>query len=258
MISASFDYLAAAMWDPRFQLAVAAAALAGLVRGFAGFGSALVYVPLIAAVYNPKVAAATILMIDFVGSAPFATREFFRCEWRQVIPMTIATAVALPFGALILLSMDAIILRWLIAATIVVFLIPMAVGWRYAGQSNLPLTIGVGLFSGLATGAVQMGGPAVVLYWLGTTKNFRTLRSNMMVLFMLANVMALGTLFVHGVVSLEMEQLAVALALPFFGGVALGVLFFQGASDRSYRHVANVVVAVAALISLPIFDGTIR
>ena len=47
----------AATNDNRFVAAVLIAALAGLVRGFSGFGSALIYMPLIAAVYEPRIAA---------------------------------------------------------------------------------------------------------------------------------------------------------------------------------------------------------
>jgi hypothetical protein len=36
---------AATIADPRFPLAIAISALAGVVRGFSGFGSALVYAP---------------------------------------------------------------------------------------------------------------------------------------------------------------------------------------------------------------------
>ena len=43
--------------DPRFAYALGIATLAGLVRGFSGFGSALIYMPLISAIYSPAVAA---------------------------------------------------------------------------------------------------------------------------------------------------------------------------------------------------------
>ncbi len=36
---------------------MAIAALSGLVRGFSGFGSALIYMPLMAAIYDPRIAA---------------------------------------------------------------------------------------------------------------------------------------------------------------------------------------------------------
>jgi uncharacterized membrane protein YfcA len=64
--------------DRRFVPALLIAMLAGLVRGFSGFGSALVYIPLIAALYDPRIAAVTILLIDFSAAAPLSWREFFR------------------------------------------------------------------------------------------------------------------------------------------------------------------------------------
>jgi uncharacterized membrane protein YfcA len=46
--------LTAIVSEPRFALAASVALLSGLVRGFSGFGSALVYVPLISAIYEPR------------------------------------------------------------------------------------------------------------------------------------------------------------------------------------------------------------
>ena len=58
--------LSATLHDGRFIAALAIAALAGLVRGFSGFGSALIYMPLISAIYGPRVAAPTLLLIDTI------------------------------------------------------------------------------------------------------------------------------------------------------------------------------------------------
>ena len=48
-----YALFAAAVADHRFWIALAIAILAGAVRGFSGFGSAQIYIPLIAAVYSP-------------------------------------------------------------------------------------------------------------------------------------------------------------------------------------------------------------
>ena len=74
---------AAAFADNRIYAAAAVAALAGLVRGFSGFGGAMIYMPLVAAIYEPRVAAVTILLVDFLSSTPFAIPEFRRCTWRD-------------------------------------------------------------------------------------------------------------------------------------------------------------------------------
>src|SRR5664280_2751935 len=85
-----------AVVDPRFPVAIGIAALAGLVRGFSGFGSALVYMPLISAVYGPTVAAPTLLLIDSICSLPFALHAMPQCNWREVTPVTIGGVVTLP------------------------------------------------------------------------------------------------------------------------------------------------------------------
>ncbi len=57
--------------SPAFLVTVAAAVVAALVRGFAGFGAALIFVPVASAAYGPTVAAPTLLIVDFVLTLPF-------------------------------------------------------------------------------------------------------------------------------------------------------------------------------------------
>src|SRR5215469_8536607 len=92
--------------DNRLPVAAGISVLAGLTRGFSGFGSALIYVPLIAAIYDPRAAAATLLLIDFVSGFPFAIGAFRHCSWREVVPITIAAMAAVPFGTMALLLID--------------------------------------------------------------------------------------------------------------------------------------------------------
>ena len=121
---------AAALAEPRIFAAMAVAALAGLTRGFSGFGGAMVYMPLIAAIYDPRIAAVTMLLVDFVSATPFAIPEVRRCTWREVAPLSVAMAVGLPLGTWRLLVLDPIVLRWCIAAMV---LESACRCWRRAG-----------------------------------------------------------------------------------------------------------------------------
>jgi hypothetical protein len=42
------------------------------------------------------------------------------------------------------------------------------------------------------------------------------------------------------------------------GHALIGTLFFHGASDLLYRRIAYAIIAVAALVSLPLFDHWLR
>ena len=248
----------AAVGDHRFWTALAIAVLAGVVRGFSGFGSAQIYIPLVAAVYSPRVSAVTLLLIDTIGSAPFTIRAFAHCTWREVLPMTIAAAVAVPLGTLALLVINPLALRWFIAVMVLSLIGILIAGWRYHGRPSLPATIGVGLFSGFGAGAVQIAGPPVLIYWLGSANKIHTARANFLVYFLLLDLTSCAVYLWQGLFTPQLVALALLLAIPFFIATAAGARYFHGASDALYRRIAYAIIAGAALISLPVFDGFFR
>jgi uncharacterized protein len=249
---------AAAVADHRFWIALTIAVLAGAVRGFSGFGSAQIYIPLIAAVYSPRVAAVTLLIIDTLGTAPFTVRAFAHCTWREELPMSIAAAIAVPFGTLALLVIDPIVLRWSIAVLVLSLVAVLMVGWRYHGRPRLPITAAVGLFSGFGAGAVQIAGPPVLIYWLSTTNSVLTVRANFLVYFLLLDVTSWTVYVWQGLFTPELLALSLLLAIPFFVATAIGAKFFHGASDLLYRRIAYAIITAAALVSLPVFDFILR
>ncbi len=249
---------AAVLHDRRLPIAVAIAVLSGFVRGFSGFGSALIYIPLVAAVYEPAIAAPTLLLIDFIGSAPFTVRSFSQCNWREVLPITIAAALAVPVGTMALILVDPVTLRWVISTLVVALLVVLSSGWRYRGKPTLPVTSGVGIIAGLGSGAVQIAGPAVIIFWLGGANNAATVRANLMVFFFLMGAIT-GTIYViQGVITPGVIALSVLLGVPFVLALWLGAHWFRGASDETYRRAAYLIIVVAAIVSLPVFDGLFR
>ena len=70
--------------------------LSGAVRGFSGFGSALIYVPLMSALYGPKIGAASFLLTDFVTGIVFSIGVWRQAAWREIVPLAISAAIAAP------------------------------------------------------------------------------------------------------------------------------------------------------------------
>jgi uncharacterized membrane protein YfcA len=253
-----FSLFSVALADHRFWIALGIAVLAGIVRGFSGFGSAQIYVPLIASIYSPRSAAVTLLLIDTFGTAPFAVRAFTRCTWREVIPMSIAAAISVPLGALALRLIDPVVLRWFIAILVLTLVCVLMSGWRYHGRPRLPITVGVGLFSGFSAGAVQIAGPPVLIYWLGTTTSAQIVRANFLVFFIFLNAFAIAVYFWQGLFTPELLAISLMLAIPFFLATTAGAKVFHGSSETIYRRVAYVIITCAAIVSLPVFDHWLR
>jgi uncharacterized protein len=105
---------------------------------------------------------------------------------------------------------------------------------------------------------VQIAGPPVLIYWLGATNNVITVRANFLVYFLLLGLTSCVVYFWQGLFTPELLALSFLLAIPFFVATAVGAKYFHGASDVLYRRIAYAIIALAALVSLPLFDTWLR
>jgi len=249
-----FSTFAAALSERRFLVAAVISAMAGAARGFAGFGSSLIYVPLISTVYEPKIAAVTALLIDAASGVPYGAKAFPRSDRRDVGPTTLAALATLPLGTYLLVVADPTALRWFIGVFVLATLPFLAGGWRYQGKSNLAIRLAVGGIAGVTGGAVQLSGPPVILYWLGGTLKAATARANMFVFFAILDLAACASYFISGLFGREALALAILLAIPYTLLFFVGTLSFHRTSEGIYRAIAYALIGLAGLLSLPVFD----
>jgi len=247
--------IAALLHEPRFIAALVIAVVAGLVRGFSGFGSALIYMPLISALYSPRIAAPTLLLIDTICSLPFTLHAAPQCNRREVAWVSLAGFTFLPLGALALIYVDAIWLRWLIVVLVLAALATLMFGWRYHGKPTVAAALFTGAFSGFGGGAVQIAAPPLLIFWLGSANKAATVRANIMVYFVPQAALSMILYYWNGLFGGETITFAVLLGLPFAIAMAAGVFWFHGSSEMLYRRVAYVIIAFAGIVSMPIFDS---
>src|SRR4051812_50175088 len=65
----------------------AVALIAGTARGFSGFGSALIFMPLASSLAAPSMMAAVLLVIDFVSAAPLVPNAWKHADRRATAVM---------------------------------------------------------------------------------------------------------------------------------------------------------------------------
>ena len=140
-----------------------------------------------------------------------------------MLPIWIAASIGIPFGTFALMVVDPTILRWFMALLVLSMLGVLMSGWRYRGRPRLPVTLGVGLFSGFGGGAVQIAGPAVIIYWLGGDNPAARVRANLLVYFLLTDAMLCVSYFVQDLFTAELRG---------SGAVAWRSLFHRDGSRR--------------------------
>lgn len=237
---------------------VITAFVAGLARGFSGFGSALIFMPLASMVAGAQVAAPLLLVIDFLTSLTLIPNAFRRADKRDVGIISLGALIGVPLGTLALAWGNPLAIRWAIVALIVSMLALLASGWRYPGRPTTSATVAVGGVAGFFGGLAQIGGPPVVMYWLRGSAVAAVTRANIILYFAVADIMIIVSYSIGGLWTSAILGLAAITGALFALGLWLGSKLFGRASDDAFRRICYVMIAVSALISLPLFDGMFR
>ena len=156
--------------DVSINAAIAICAIAfvsGTARGFSGFGSALIFMPLASSIAAPRLVAALLLIIDFVAAAPLIPNAWKHADRKATAVMVAGALVGVPVGTYFLSRLDPVTTRWIISAFVFTLLMLLLSGWRYRGKDYPAISVGIGGLSGFCSGLAQTGGPPIVGYWLG-------------------------------------------------------------------------------------------
>ncbi|BCB18518.1 sulfite exporter TauE/SafE family protein [Bosea sp. ANAM02] len=237
---------------------LAATLLGGLVRGFTGFGFAMVFMPLASVVLGPVAALGLIWFIDLPFALPIAARSARTAEWREILPLLLTATLALPAGIWLLIWLDRETMRWVLASLVLIAVGLMASGWRYHGRPTITLSLGVGALSGLFNGMASIGGMPLAVFWLGAQRNDRhKTRANLQTFFGVSTLISGAVLWSKGILTLGALTMAVPLFAVYGAGLWAGTHGFRLASEETFRRGAYLVIFLSALISLPLWDVVI-
>ena len=227
-------------------LAIAIAAVAGIVRGITGFGGAMVMSPPMALLLGTLTAVPVVLLLESVVAIPMLVQLRRLVRWRVIGPILAMACVAVPLGTWILMSVDPQVMRRVIAAVVIVFSLILLRGWRYHGAQRLPTGLGLGAVAGTMVGATSMGGPPVILYLLAGPDPIETTRANLTYFVGGISFAGVVLLWINGVLGADGLLLAAALAPGYYGGMVLGTRLFRRFDDQRFRRFTLALMLVVA------------
>lgn len=241
--------------DTAMAILFATVLVAGMVRGFAGFGTGMIIVPVAAALYGPVAALVIVFIIDSLPAIPVTVPVIRIARWVEVVPVLAGLAVFLPAGIWILKTGDPLVLRWVICVLVLAAVAVLASGWRHRGAQGRLVSFGVGSVAGLTSGIASMPGPPVILYWMGSPEPARIVRANILVFLLCSEVFFGLNLWAAQLFSLDTVMRGVVSAPVYLIGTLAGLWMFKRAPEAVYRKTAFVLIVAVALAALPVFDG---
>lgn len=231
-----------------------AAFTAGLVRGFSGFGTAMIYLPVAGQILSPFGAITTLVIMDLVAPLPNARRAWRDGDPADVLRLGIGLVLALPIGLYTLTLVSPDVFRYAVSAVAMVLLACLIGGFRYRGPLTRPLIYGTGGLSGFLGGVSGIAGPPVILLYMASASQAMTVRANTLLYLILTDIVFLPVLAAFGRLEGQAVLLGLAMIVPGVLGNIAGAALFRPGHERTYRAVAYAVIAASALSGLPLWD----
>ncbi len=243
----------ASLLTPEFLLLACAAMTAGMVRGFAGFGTALIYLPIAGIVLDPVSAIITLVTMDVLGPLPMLRRAAPDTHRADLTRLTLGAVLALPVGLAALFVLDPGVFRTFVSVVSLTMLCVLMFGWRYAGALRPRAVFGTGAAAGFLGGIAGIPGPPVIFAYMASPHPTRVIRANTTFFLFFYDCAILTMMLIAGRLATEPVLTGLALAIPAMAGNILGSRLFIPGYESLYRGVAYGLIFAAAVAGLPIW-----
>ena len=248
------DFIAQFLGIPGLGWLVAATCVAGLVRGFAGFGSAMIIMPVASTVLSPVAAVTFLITSDLIGPIPSIRGALRVAHKPDLVRLGIGAALAVPVGVLVLSSVSPVFFGWLVSGIVFVLLTILMLGWRYRGALTPRLVLGTGALGGVLSGAVGLAGPPVIMLYMASTLPAQIIRANLTLYLVLIDIIMIAVIASYGLLQWEPTVAGVILSVPYMLCNKIGASLFAVGSERQFRYVAYGIIATSAVIGLPVWQ----
>jgi uncharacterized protein len=224
--------------------------LAGIARAVAGFGDALIAIPVLSILLGPRAAIAICSVASLSASAwlLLERRAYARLP-KTLIPLIVAAVVGSALGAAVLVRIESRWLALLLAAATLVALMPRRTGPHRTPTSKMA-SLTVGALYGFVSGATGIGGPLVAAYLGRAIVDTEVYVASLALLFTLSTLLRIGALALTGNYDADSLVLACAASVPLVVGVAAGTRLRRLLDPMLVARLTRVFVltAVAFLV----------
>lgn len=224
--------------------------LAGIVSGLAGFGSAIVSVPVLMVLMPPRIVVPVVQLISSTIHVFVLAEAWRSLNLRRIWPVILAGVSSVPLGTYFLLLLDASTLRMLVGGTVLLCALAMLLGWQRPVRREKLMLVLVGLVSGVLNGSTGMGGPPVILFLTNQDVEKQSFRVNLIFYFACLGVVSLISQYVGGLMTAEVIKSWLMLAPAAILGTWLGIKLSKRTDQQRFRQITLGILMLTGALAI--------
>ena len=225
--------------------------IAGIIRGYSGFGFAMVAVTSIALVLPPVQVVPLVLILEVLASLRLVPQVWRDIDWYSLRWLLAGSLFATPIGVYLLANIPEGPMRISISLLVLIAAILLLYGWAWRRMPGRPLILTTGAACGLLNGAAAIGGPPVILFYLSSPAAVKVSRASIIAYFLGIDAMSLAMAAIQGLTTYKTLLMTAGCMLPLYFGITFGSRMFIKADKESFRHhvlILLIILSVAGLL----------
>jgi len=224
--------------------------VAGIIRGYSGFGFAMVAVTSISLVLPPVHVVPLVLILEVLASIRLVPQVWRDIDWYSLRWLLVGSLFSTPFGVYLLASIPAAPMRISISLLVLVAAILLMRGWAWKRMPGRPLILTTGVACGILNGAAAIGGPPVILLYLSSPAGVMVSRASIIAYFLGIDAMSLAMVSLQGLTTSRVLLLLIVCLLPLLFGIAVGSRLFIKVDKESFRHHVLILLIILSIAGL--------
>jgi uncharacterized protein len=222
--------------------------VAGVVRGFSGFGFALLSIASVSMVLPPAVVVPAMWLLDFIAGLNLLPGIIRQIHWRSIAILTGAAVVATPIGVYALATAPSAIMRIGLAIFVMASALALLSGFQLKRMPSTAETAATGIAAGLLNGAFGIGGPPVILFFLGSPLALEAGRASIIAAFLIMDLTGIPSLLAFGLITVDALKLLAACLPALIVGIVVGSRLVGRLDERRVRQALLMLLIAMALV----------
>ena len=222
----------------------------GFIRGFLGFGSGLITIPILSLLYSPIFAIVFNIIIEIPTTIYLTIIGTKTCRFKEISPMFFSTILTIPIGIIFLLAINEQVIKIIMSVLVIFFVILIASGWRLKSTITTYVLIFTGTISGLMQGITGMGGPPIVTVLLSKGDNNDVTRGNTLIMFTAIVISAVLSMHYFNLFSKTLILTGIITSPLYLLASFLGSQFYNLSGNKYYRNISLLLLVLIGFATL--------
>jgi len=233
-----------------FFILLTVISFSGFIRGFLGFGSGLITIPILSFLYSPIFAIVFNIIIEIPTTIYLTIIGTKTCRFKEISPMFFSTILTIPIGIILLLAINEQIIKIIMSVLVIFFVILIASGWRLKSTITKYVLIFTGTISGLMQGITGMGGPPIVTVLLSKGDNNDVTRGNTLIMSAAIVISAVLSMYYFNLFSKTLILTGIITSPLYLLASFLGSQFYNLSGKKYYRNISLLLLGLIGFVTL--------